>query len=115
LTRDPSKALERLMSDRDRELLVKFRPTEDSRLRPSLLLWTAKEAFSKALGLGMQAGMSRLEIDLEGPPPYRARTEVKGRFDLRDPLIHWEIRGDFLIALCTGTTALASGIERVSG
>lgn len=115
ITRDPSRALERLMSDRDRELLKKFPQPQDPRLSPALLLWTAKEAFSKALGMGMQAGMSKLKIDFEGPPPYRARTEVVGHLPLHNPLIHWEIRGDFLISVCTEAAVLRAGIERVSG
>ncbi len=115
LTRNPSKALDRILSDRDRQFLQKFPPPADSRLSPALLLWSAKEAFSKALGMGMQAGMPQLKIDFEGPPPYRARTEVVGHLPLHNPLIHWEIRGDFLITVCTEAGTLRAGIDRVSG
>lgn len=115
LTRDPSRALPRILSDRDRAYLENFPAPSDSRLTAALLLWSAKEAFSKALGMGMQAGMPNLEIDFEGPSPFHARTEVVGHLPLHNPLIHWEIRGDFLVTVCTEASVLRAGIERVSG
>jgi 4'-phosphopantetheinyl transferase EntD len=114
LARDPSKALARMLSERDRKNLMSF-PRESSPAAPELLLWTAKEAFAKALGLGMQVGMDRLEIDLLGKRPYPARTEAKGHLPLDEPRIHWEIRGDFLVTLCTEASALAGGIQRLPG
>ncbi len=113
--RDPSKALERLMSERDRENLAKFPKPLDARLSPALILWTAKEAFAKAMGVGMKIGMPDLEIDFWGPLPYQARTSKAGHFKLQNPCIHWEIRGNFLVTLCTEAAVLAQGIERVSG
>ncbi len=115
LSRDPGRALERQMSEEDRRNLEKLPKLSDPRLSGALLLWTAKEAFAKALGLGMQAGMPRLQIDILGPLPYRARTEVKGHHPLKDPRIHWEIRGDFLVTVCTEAAVLAAGINRVQG
>lgn len=114
LTRDPSRALERLLSPEDRKVLADFQP-EDPRVGAALLLWTAKEAFSKALGLGMQAGMPNLFIDLKGPRPYAARTHVVGKFPLREPRIHWEIRENFLVTVCTERWVFDRGLRRLPG
>jgi phosphopantetheinyl transferase (holo-ACP synthase) len=114
LSRDPSRALERFLSESDRGNLQAFR-SPDPRVSGALLLWTAKEAFAKALGLGIQAGLSRLEVDLLGPRPYRAASSVRGEMELREPAIHWEIREEFLVALCTEASVLKDGITRFPG
>jgi len=65
-----------------------------------LYLWTAKEAFSKALGLGLREGIQDLEVDLSGTSPYRGETCLETPLSLKAPALIFHVVGNYLVSLC---------------
>lgn len=65
-----------------------------------LFLWTAKEAFSKAIGLGLRKGVQDLKIHLMGESPYQTETKLQSPMNLREPVISFLSEEKYLISLC---------------
>ncbi|MBI3293113.1 MAG: 4'-phosphopantetheinyl transferase superfamily protein [Deltaproteobacteria bacterium] len=69
------------------------------------LLWTAKEATSKATGLGGRKGFPNFELAELGPGPLRIRVHSPGPIPLHHPFVQFRLysaRGlRYLIAVCT--------------
>lgn len=77
------------------------RPEAD-RLKDFLLLWTAKEAFGKALGAGLRgAGLTRRTV----LPPVIGDSLLAGPDGLR--LAHPALAGELVLAVATGPDVLA--------
>ena len=68
---------------------------------PSSYIWSAKEAFSKALGLGMKFGFKALELDLKAKDPRPCKTSLKGPLSLKDPAIAYLEHEGFVISVCS--------------
>lgn len=84
---------------------------EGGEVPQNVALWSAKESFSKALGLGIKFGMQALEISFEGAPPYAAKTELHGPLAVTTPAIHLLRHGEFVISVCTERALLEGGVE----
>jgi phosphopantetheinyl transferase len=78
-------------------------------------LWSGKEAFSKALGLGIRFGLSELRLHLDGVSPFRASTQRSGIFDLRSPGVYYECHGRYVVAICSDRAVLAKGVLKFAG
>jgi hypothetical protein len=52
-----------------------------------ILMWSAKEAVSKATGLGIKFGMKNFQIGLEGSLPFEVQIDVEGPLKLRSPVL----------------------------
>lgn len=65
-----------------------------------LFLWTAKEAFSKALGLGLRNGVHNLQINLEGTLPFEAKSVLETPMTLKNPVVTFQIVEQFLVSFC---------------
>lgn len=72
-----------------------------SRIAAPIALWSGKEAFSKALGLGMKFGFTGFEIDLSKAPPWSGKTKLKGPLQVKDPRIGILIHEDYFITVCS--------------
>lgn len=92
--RDVTRVLKRIATDEEasyhqgRQLTVCGGEVPDA-----VALWSAKEALSKALGLGMRYGLQDFLIALEGPMPFRATSLRPGPFSLTQPavtLFRWD-------------------------
>lgn len=77
-----------------------------------IFLWSAKEAFSKALGLGMNFGLNAFQIFPSEKPPFKAATQLQGPFAVDQPRILLETHENFLITVCTDEKQALAGIHR---
>lgn len=83
-------------------------PIKDELKDPELLIWTGKEALSKALGLGLQIGFKNLEL-LFGHIIYANwKSEKPCPRPLNHPELQFQICGDYLICLCSEKEAFLS-------
>lgn len=73
-------------------------------------LWTLKEAYVKALGLGLSMGLDRFAFRLAGGPP--AAIELHTGADSVHPAAHWRC---LLLHLDGGRCALAAAVPAVAG
>lgn len=113
-------------------ILSRFAADEEQRnLKPILTnhgnapaeiaLWCAKEAFSKATGLGIKFGLKRIIVNLvprqigvpEVGPLYWVRSDLKGPLKLHAPAIHYEMFEKFVIAVCSESAVLSRGLTLV--
>src|SRR5205085_1685024 len=78
-TRSAERVMSRVATDREKKWTTQLIPvSKTEKLSAPILLWSSKEAFSKALGLGMRFGFKAFEIDLLNGPPYLGKTELTG-------------------------------------
>lgn len=67
---------------------------------PHLLLWTGKEAFSKAFGLGIRRGLKDFYIDWKNEQPLSGTTPFTGPLFLKNPAISFSFQKSFLVSVC---------------
>lgn len=79
------------------------------RERAFFRLWTCKEAYLKALGVGLSEALDRFSIDLRGGSPAVARTELESGGRSALSLFQFDL-GDGYIA-CLATPQADAGIE----
>jgi phosphopantetheinyl transferase len=65
-----------------------------------LFLWTAKEAFSKASGIGLREGIQDLKVHLTGTEPYRGESSLHTPFKLTTPTLSFHLVGNYLVSIC---------------
>jgi 4'-phosphopantetheinyl transferase EntD len=107
VTRDASRVYTRVATARELAALPAFCARTGL---PPICLWSAKEAFSKATGLGIKFGLHDFQIHLEGLPPCRGETRLRGPLPIADPSLLWEIDAGFVIAVCAERPWLGRGI-----
>ena len=116
ISRDPSKVLERVAMEEELLGLKSLSlVVEGARVPGSVALWSAKEAVSKAIGLGIKFGMRDFVVDLKGPLPHHVQVRRSGPLELIDPVIRFYRQGNYLIALCSARQEMSLGIERIQG
>ncbi len=76
-----------------------------------IALWCAKEAMSKALGLGIKFGLDRFQVDNGGDPPWSINTTLTGPQLLEQPTVLFHGYENYLIAVCSERWELHRGIE----
>lgn len=86
-----------------------FRNLGSERERAFFRLWTCKEAYLKALGVGLSEELDRFSIDLRGDSPSIARTELENGGQSGLSLFQFDL-GDGYIA-CLAAPQAGGGIE----
>jgi len=116
LTRNASIAIRRVATEKELEgWFGKSFSVGGVTLPGELALWSAKEAVSKAVGLGIKFGMRHFEIALtSSPPPYEVKLGIIGPLSVPNPAVRFLLREGFLVALCAEKSALASPPEILS-
>lgn len=99
-TRDASRVLRRVATFKERN-------EWDS----PISLWSAKEAFSKAFGLGIRFGLQGFEVQYAPQPPWKGTTALKGPLHVSDPLVWQQREQQFLVSVVTEAEALKAGID----
>lgn len=77
-----------------------------------IFLWSAKEAFSKALGLGMKFGFQGFSVEKSNENSFSAKTEISGPLRIERPKILLETFEDYIITICTDEKHASAGINR---
>lgn len=111
--RSAKKVLPRVASSREQEWVknTPYLPSHPT-IPTDIFLWSAKEAFSKALGLGMKFGFQAFQIEPSIKAPFNAQTTLTGPLKVEQPKILLETFGDFLITVCTDEKQASAGIYR---
>ena len=107
-SRDTHRVLHRISTEEERK---EADPLILEEIPSGIALWSGKEAFSKALGLGIRFGLSDFRLYLSGTPPFRVATSRQGIFSLESPCIHYECYGSYVIALCSERRAIEEGVR----
>jgi 4'-phosphopantetheinyl transferase EntD len=111
VNRNADFALQRVAAEGEKKFLGRNINALAGTVPAGIALWSAKEAFSKAIGLGLKFGLARFEIDLEGNVPFRARTAEVGPLTVAEPAITIQSFNGFLISVCTETSLLRAGLD----
>ncbi|NBT57782.1 4'-phosphopantetheinyl transferase superfamily protein [bacterium] len=109
--REVKPALNKIASDQEIKNLEYFQSELKTQIKDrGLFLWTAKEAFSKAVGLGLRKGIKDLEVLLIGAPPFRGEISCQTPLALENPAISFHLIDQYLVSVCfekkLGTTPL---------
>lgn len=107
--RDVSKVRDRITSEKERQLIPNSVTFAGEKVSGITLAWSAKEAFSKALGVGMKYGFDRLRVDLTGSNPFLATTDLVTPMQVFEPRIEARIHERYLITVCTEKALLDLG------
>jgi len=98
--RDASRVMKRVATEKER-----------SEWEVPIELWSAKEAFSKAFGLGMRFGLQAFEVHWAVKGPWRGIARVEGPLKVASPAILQEKFDTYLVSLATESSDLGSGFE----
>ncbi len=115
MDRSVSQVIRRILSAEEKAALSHGNnPELDSRgIRTDLALWCAKEAYTKALGLGLGAGLEQITVDIGHSPPFPVVTDVLGPQALSEPLVEVSIQNDYLIAICSEAENIQKGFKKL--
>lgn len=68
---------------------------------PELLLWTGKEAVSKAFGLGIQIGLQNIQLDFDSKIKVLSYPKTPTPHVLYFPQLQFIVHKDYLISICS--------------
>ncbi len=104
-------------SQRDASQVMKRVATAQERAewKSPIQLWSAKEALSKAFGLGMRFGLQSFEARWSKELPWKGIAQVKGPLDVKEPAIWQEDKHGFLISVATEIQAIQKGVALLLG
>ena len=112
--RSASRAIVKAASDEERVLLPKSVSAHGGKMIPGeIALWSAKEAVSKATGLGIKFGLTVFEVDMVTKAPHPVKICVESPLHLHDPAVKFLSFEDYVISLCTERKLLEGAIHRV--
>jgi phosphopantetheinyl transferase len=92
--------MQRVCTDRELGFANQTKTIGGHEVRNALLLWTAKEAASKAMGLGFRGGFRNIEIDLMSEPLVRVLSKVEGPIATSGLVVSFQVYQDYLLAVC---------------
>jgi len=100
--RSVEKVISRIALDSERTQLRKSNQEIQKEIRePELLLWTGKEAVSKAFGLGIQIGLQNIKIDFDSKIKVLCNPKVPTPHFLSSPQLQFRVHKDYLISICS--------------
>lgn len=105
------KVLGRAATEAERRMVSHYAEKSFPFSNPGILLWSAKEAFSKALGLGMKFGFQHFHVDLTTAFPFPSETSLKGPLTVKSPAVIPTVRDGFLITICTENEVARTEVE----
>lgn len=73
---------------------------------PEILLWVGKEAFSKALGLGLQIGFQNVKLSFGSKISIHWKSPRPSPLSLRTPEVNFLIHKDYLVGFCSEAEVL---------
>lgn len=111
LTRDASRVAERVSQLAEWKALPVRVSVAGGEVPGSLAMWCAKEAVSKALGLGVVFGMKAFRIDFSSGNPATVHLEIQGPLTVNNPAVWLEMRSGYLFALCAEAPLFEEGIH----
>jgi len=110
--RSVEKVLERISKSSERSQLKSFSfPMQKELSDPGLLLWTGKEAFSKALGLGMQAGFKNISLSFGSKIKAQWNSNKTSPHKLVNPELRFFRSEDYLICICSEEEAFTKPLR----
>jgi phosphopantetheinyl transferase (holo-ACP synthase) len=83
---------------------------EGGTIPSGISLWSAKEAVSKAVGLGIKFGMRDFQIGKPEGALYPVQIRQKGPMALTDPVVRFLRYEDWVISVCSERQVLTAGI-----
>jgi 4'-phosphopantetheinyl transferase EntD len=112
LGRDTSRALRKVATKEELEMIagLDFKVGTKA-VAPGVALWSAKEAISKAVGLGIKFGMQAFNPDLTQSAPCPVSLKLTGPLPLKNPAVAFHVHAGFLIAVCSKKEDLLPGIQ----
>ncbi len=111
IDRDASRVLARAASEEERKKLPPQIVVGKRAIAAPVALWSAKEAVSKALGLGIKFGLQHLVVDFSVGPPYPVEPQISGPLKVSSPAVLFFLRGNILISLCSDRKTLSNGVH----
>lgn len=112
--RDAKKVMRRVATSQEIQW-IKERPEtflNGKKISTDIFLWSSKEAFSKAVGLGMKFGLQKFEILKNLDAPFKGKSSVNGPLSVMEPSIIIDFYENFLISICTDRKNFLTGIDR---
>lgn len=110
--RSAMRVIPRVMTKEEKQWIKEVPQLPKSETGTDIFLWSAKEAFSKALGLGMKFGFKAFEITSREESVFVAHTKIKGPLQVLNPGIYHCTYEEYFISLCAEHQALLAGIDR---
>ena len=110
--RSAEKVIRRVSSQQERDAAAEKKKRDPS-FPGNIALWSAKEAAAKAIGIGMNFGLQRFQIQLTSKPPFEVKTDLRGPLRVENLAVRFEIYDDFLISICSEEGDLVSVPEIV--
>jgi phosphopantetheinyl transferase len=111
VARDTSRVMQRVSSPAE---LAAIRGRRFSQVPGGVALWSAKEAVSKATGLGIKFGMQHFVVSLAEPSPHPVAIGVRGPLTLHQPAVVLHRHADFVVAVCSELGALTRPLEVIT-
>jgi len=112
--RDASRVIRRAASATERQRMPKSLWIDGKEIRAEVAVWSAKEAVSKALGLGIKFGLQHFVIDLSSDPPFCVSSDISGPLHVKEPAVLLLQKNDHIIAICAERESLRNGVHDAS-
>lgn len=112
-SRSAERVLTRVATDAEREWVKDGQPINSPlKIGKDIFLWSAKEAASKAVGLGMKFGLQMFEIfPSENDLIFTVRSKCKGPLELTEPAIYFESWENYFITISAERSSISRGID----
>jgi hypothetical protein len=113
-SRSAARVMERMSSDRERTGLPVSVALPGGDVPSGILLWSAKEAVSKATGLGIKFGLHHFIVDVRGPRPFPVDLQITGPLGVTDPAVLAFRRDNWVITICSSRSVLNRDLREIS-
>lgn len=115
VARDARRAVSRVATEDELRGLDALTVSVGGRAVPGpVALWSAKEAVSKATGLGIKFGMSCFVVSLRGAAPYPVRIEREGPLHVDQPAVRFHCHDRYVISVCAERNRLENELDVAS-
>lgn len=112
--RDSSRVLGRILTPQESQNLPPYLEVPGGRVPSGILAWSAKEAVSKATGLGIKFGLKNFIINFSIPQPFPVRLGIEGPVFIKDAVVLALRREDWIITICTPRTMAIHPLKEIT-